>query len=136
MADQKLIAEIVKYKRIGLGYTQKEVSEMSRISLRSIQRIEKGEVMPRMHTLKLLANCLDFSLDSLKNTQAIEDKSINVYKIILSLSVILLPLFLFAAFLAQSSSFPETSFESIMSWFFILSFISLFLLKIWEQKPE
>ncbi len=41
---------------------------MSSISLRSVQRIEKGEVMPRMHTLKVLANCLDFSLEAINDS--------------------------------------------------------------------
>lgn len=52
---QKMIATIVKEKRKTLGYTQQEVSDITKISLRSIQRIEKGTVMPRMHTLKALS---------------------------------------------------------------------------------
>lgn len=135
-AKQKLIADLVKEKRMFLGYTQKEVSEMSRISLRSIQRIEKGEVMPRMYTLKLLAKCLDFSLDSINNTESKNSKRGNKYKITLSLSFIVLPALLFAAYIAQSSIFPETNFELLMACFFILSLISIFLLKIWSRKPD
>ena len=133
---QKLIAEIVKNQRTSLGYTQKEVSEMSRISLRSIQRIEKGEVMPRMHTIKRLANCLDFSLDAINDTKTESTEKFNKYKITLSLSLIVLPALLFAAFIAQSSTFPETQFEFLMACFFIISLISIFLLKIWGRKPD
>ena len=43
---QKMIAEIVKEYRAIKGYTQKELADISNISLRSIQRIESGEVVP------------------------------------------------------------------------------------------
>ena len=136
MTKQKLIAGIVKDKRKVLGYTQKEVSEMSRISLRSIQRIEKGEVMPRSHTLRLLADCLDFSLGFLNETQIVEKEGLDKYKVTLSFSLIVLPTLLFAAYIAQSSTFPETDFELLMACFFILSLISILLLKIWSRKPD
>lgn len=134
--QQKLIADIVKDKRMFLGYTQKEVAEITRISLRSIQRIEKGEVMPRMHTLKLLASCLDFSLDSINDANTVYNERSNKYKITLSLSLIILPMLLFAAFIAQSSTFPETDFELLMALFFILSLFSICLLKVWSRKSE
>lgn len=136
MTRQKLIAGIVKEKRMLLGYTQKEVSEMSRISLRSIQRIEKGEVMPRSHTLKVLADCLDFSLSSINDAKIMDDEGFDKYRITLSLSLIVLPMLLFAAYIAQSSTFPETNFELLMACFIVLSLISIFLLKIWGRKPD
>ncbi len=44
--------------RIKKGMTQKELSEACTIDIRTIQRIEAGEVTPRMHTIKLLSNAL------------------------------------------------------------------------------
>lgn len=38
--------------RLSKGLTQKELSEQSNISVRSIQRIENGDITPRSHTLK------------------------------------------------------------------------------------
>jgi transcriptional regulator with XRE-family HTH domain len=40
------------------GITQKELSESCNIDIRTIQRIESGDVVPRMSTLKLIANAL------------------------------------------------------------------------------
>jgi len=40
------------------GMTQKELAEACSVDIRSIQRIESGEVTPRMHTIRLLANTL------------------------------------------------------------------------------
>jgi len=42
------------------GLTQKELSEQCGIDIRTIQRIESGEVSPRMSTLKLIAKILEF----------------------------------------------------------------------------
>lgn len=39
--------------------TQDELAELSGLTSRTIQRIESGQVMPQMHTLKLLAQCLN-----------------------------------------------------------------------------
>ncbi len=47
------------------GMTQETLSESSRISLRTIQRIENGETKPRAHTLKVLIECLGASADDL-----------------------------------------------------------------------
>ena len=52
------IARLVKDGRIAMGYTQQELSDLTRISLRSVQRIENAEVLPRLYTLKLLAKSI------------------------------------------------------------------------------
>ena len=40
--QKQLISVFVKEARLAKGYTQKELSELSNISVRSIQRIENG----------------------------------------------------------------------------------------------
>ena len=44
---KKDIANLIKEGRAIQGYTQQELSELTGISLRSIQRIENEEVLPR-----------------------------------------------------------------------------------------
>ncbi|RZS93892.1 helix-turn-helix domain-containing protein [Aquimarina brevivitae] len=73
----KVIAEVVKSRRVALGLTQQEVADLTKLSLRSVQRIEKGEVVPRMHTLKMLAQQLDFSLENLDESNAKPQKFSN-----------------------------------------------------------
>lgn len=51
----KKIGEIRNQK----GITQKELSESCNIDIRTIQRIETGEVSPRMSTLRLIAETLE-----------------------------------------------------------------------------
>ncbi|MEJ2583543.1 MAG: helix-turn-helix domain-containing protein [Robiginitalea sp.] len=62
--------------------TQEELSEASGISIRTIQRIEAGQ-LPKGHTAKALAKALDIALDSLQNTDlTTEDRDYSLIKII------------------------------------------------------
>lgn len=41
------------------GLTQEHLAELSGVTARTIQRIEKGSVVPHIQTLKILAGCLE-----------------------------------------------------------------------------
>ncbi|HEX6431723.1 MAG TPA: helix-turn-helix transcriptional regulator, partial [Niastella sp.] len=41
------------------GLTQEELATLTRLSVRTIQRIESGESIPRSFTLKAIANALE-----------------------------------------------------------------------------
>ncbi len=132
---QKMIATIVKEKRIHFKYTQQELADISKISLRSIQRIEKGEVIPRMHTLKALSGCLNFSLDFLDRNDSTVQKEVLLFRrIIISILIVLTVLLLSAAFIAQSSTFPETDFEFIIYCISVVGILSFILLNLWSKK--
>lgn len=51
----------LKELRIGLNTSQKELSERTGLSLRTIQRIENNEVKPSIHSLKMI--CQFFEVD-------------------------------------------------------------------------
>ncbi|MGB5402814.1 MAG: helix-turn-helix domain-containing protein [Robiginitalea sp.] len=62
--------------------TQEELSEASGISIRTIQRVEAGQ-LPKGHTAKALARALDIALDSLQNTDlTTENRDYSLIKII------------------------------------------------------
>ncbi|MBC9794894.1 helix-turn-helix domain-containing protein [Sinomicrobium weinanense] len=73
----------VKDLRIKKGLSQEELADKTGLSLRTIQRIEHGESVPRGDTLKRLSIALQATPDDLIDWQVQEDK--NVVKI-LSLS--------------------------------------------------
>ena len=50
------------------GFTQEELVEHCNISVRTIQRIEAGEVMPRVYTVKTILAALDRDFDDLQET--------------------------------------------------------------------
>ena len=54
----KKIAELRKAK----GFTQEELVEKCNLSVRTLQRIESGEVAPRSYTLKLIFTALEYNI--------------------------------------------------------------------------
>ena len=61
----KKISEIRNAK----GLTQEELVEKCNISVRTIQRIESGEVTPRNYTVKAIMEALEYDLSQEKNTK-------------------------------------------------------------------
>ncbi|MDH7447490.1 helix-turn-helix domain-containing protein [Aquimarina sp. 2201CG14-23] len=59
------ISEIRKSK----GLTQEELVEQCNISVRTIQRIEAGEVMPRSYTIKTILSVLDYDLEKISTEE-------------------------------------------------------------------
>lgn len=53
----------IKSLRIAKGWTQQELSDRSGVSLRTVQRIENGEVKPSLYSLRILAQALDEDVD-------------------------------------------------------------------------
>lgn len=56
------ISELRKSK----GFTQEELVEKCNISVRTIQRIEAGEVTPRSYTIKTILSALDYDLEQIQ----------------------------------------------------------------------
>ena len=56
------------------GLTQEELVEQCNISVRTIQRIEAGETMPRVYTIKTILSALDRDLDDLQADTIFETK--------------------------------------------------------------
>lgn len=59
------LKENLLYQRKLKGYTQDELADRTTVGVRTIQRIEKGEVHPHLQTIKLLAVGLDIEVDDL-----------------------------------------------------------------------
>ena len=132
-----MVAAYVKEARIGKGFTQKELSDLSKISVRSIQRIENGEIMPRSYTLKTLSEVLGISFEDIHATgegQQRSRKMNTVQKAILSIGLTLFILLACWAFIAQSSGFPETQFELVALVAVLLLIITTVLFIIWRTK--
>lgn len=67
----KKIAELRKAK----GLTQEELVEKCNLSVRTLQRIESGEVTPRSYTIKIIFAALDYAIyDSLQSAPGKSNK--------------------------------------------------------------
>lgn len=63
------------------GLTQEELVDLCNINVRTIQRIEAGEVMPRSFTLKTILNVLGENLENLQAQQSHTDINIDLREI-------------------------------------------------------
>ena len=63
--NKKSINENLVYQRKLKGYTQEELSDKTTVGVRTIQRIEKGDVQPHLQTIKLLAVGLNVEVEDL-----------------------------------------------------------------------
>ncbi len=62
---KQTISDNLLYQRKLKGYTQDDLSEKTTVGVRTIQRIEKGEVQPHLQTVKLLAAGLEVEVEDL-----------------------------------------------------------------------
>lgn len=84
-------SEQIKALRRAKGLSQESLAENARINLRTLQRIEAGDTIPRGETLRLLAQALDVPVESLVPAPA-EDISFLKILNLSALSFWLLPL--------------------------------------------
>lgn len=66
MQQPSSLGEKVSQLRNQRGMTQKELADLCDIDIRTIQRIESGEVTPRMYTVRLLAEALEVGAGDLQ----------------------------------------------------------------------
>ena len=145
--DKEKVAKLVREARITKGYTQQQLSDLAGISLRSVQRIENGEVIPRAYTLRILAEKLGLPVpipatspdpqtttptDSQTTPATPHPNPNRPRKLILTIGIGLLLLLGAGAFLAQSAKFPETDFERFLFWMGVFAVYTLALLRIWK----
>ena len=60
------IADLISSTRKRKQLTQEELADLSKVNLRTIQRIENRENVPRGNTLKLICEALDLSIPNLE----------------------------------------------------------------------
>ena len=101
----KSISENLIYQRKLKGLTQEDLSDKTTVGVRTIQRIEKGDVQPHLQTVKLLAVGLEVNVDDLlvldnPNEEVIERKWMLLFHgtpfvgLIIPFANVLIPLFI------------------------------------------
>lgn len=141
-SSKEKIALLIKKARINRGYSQQQLADLVKLNLRSVQRIENAEVLPRAYNLNLIARELELDIAVLKEESNISDTAEpdqinNTFnkprKLILSIGIGLIGILLIAAFLSQSSGFPETSFELFLLLALVVVVYGIILWTIWRS---
>lgn len=135
------ISKNLVYHRKLKGYTQEELAGKTSVTVRTIQRIEKGEVNPHLHTVKLLAAALDIKPDDLLNLENPKEEAIQKKWLLLlhgtpllgfglPLFNILIPLFIWIHKREDNPLYDRhgqavVNFQITMTILFVISFIAL-----------
>ncbi|WP_281986998.1 serine hydrolase [Aquimarina aggregata] len=135
------------YQRKLKGFTQEQLSEETKVTVRTIRRIEKGDVNPHLNTVKLLANALSIEVDELivldnPKEEDIQKKwlillhSTPFLGFIIPLSNILFPLFLWIHKREDNTVYDihgrkVINFQISMTILYILSLIALVTIEKW-----
>ncbi len=118
----KKISDIRKTK----GISQEELAELSKVNLRTIQRIENNENVPRGKTLNLICNALDLNLEEIQTKKNVFSKNKYGELIISGLFLIILNFILMGIFgylTFDSEANMNSRFGGLLLSFFIPIFI-------------
>mgnify|MGYP001547175033 CR=1 FL=1 len=96
--EKNILAAKIKELRMAKGYSQEYLSDAAQLSLRTVQRMENGETVPRGDTLNRLAKALEVSISELtvpeqvttnnKGYLAIKNLSALIFLVIISFPVL------------------------------------------------
>jgi transcriptional regulator with XRE-family HTH domain len=118
----KKISETRKLK----GLTQEELAERSKMNLRTIQRIENSDNIPRGKTLMLICNALEINFEDLRNIENQENKR-TFFNIIIN-AAFLIPLnILLMSIIGFLTLDSEANFNSRIGAFLLSFFIPFFI---------
>lgn len=126
------IARIRKQK----GMTQEKLSELAKINLRTIQRIEKDENEPRGVTLKLICEALNTPIEELMEFGKFEDKKYLFFLHLSVISVIVIPLgniiFPLLLWINKRENIYDVNNQgkNILNFQILFSFVNVFILGI------
>jgi uncharacterized Tic20 family protein len=84
--------EKISQWRRARGITQEELSELARVNLRTIQRIEGGDTEPRVTTLRALCNAMNVNIEEVMQTGLTENNSFLFWLHLTPLATFLFPL--------------------------------------------
>jgi transcriptional regulator with XRE-family HTH domain len=68
MKDMDFSSKLIETRK-AKGLTQEEVAEECNLNVRTIQRIESGEVQPRAHTIRVISTALKIDLQEQKKSE-------------------------------------------------------------------
>jgi transcriptional regulator with XRE-family HTH domain len=81
MIQQPELGKKISDLRKAKGLTQEELVDKCNLNVRTLQRIESGEVTPRTYTIRLIFEALDFSFEKSANDKGLIQKRLEQFYI-------------------------------------------------------
>lgn len=111
--NQTEFGQLIKSKREAKKLTQEDLATQCQVNIRTIQRIEMGEVIPRFYTLKQLSATLEYDFNFIEpvnqndNKSAYYSKRIVASVIDLIISFIIIQVIIFFTYLLKLWMLPR-----------------------------
>ncbi|WP_271766633.1 serine hydrolase [Aquimarina algiphila] len=145
--NNQSIAKNLIYQRKLKGFTQQELSARTEVTVRTIQRIEKGDVNPHLQTINLLATALEIEVDDLLQLENPKEEAIQkkwllllhgtpLLGFILPFCNVLFPLFLWIHKREDNTLYDRhgakiVNFQITVLLLYVLSFVALLTIEKW-----
>ncbi|WP_423999118.1 serine hydrolase [Maribacter sp. IgM3_T14_3] len=145
--QNKSIGKHLIYQRKLKGYSQQQLSEKTEVTVRTIQRIEKGKVHPHLQTIKLLAAALGIDMNDLLPLENPKEESLQkkwllllhatpILGFVLPLCNVLFPLFLWIHKREDNPIYDRhgvkvINFQITALILYVLSFVALLTVEKW-----
>ncbi|WP_224483164.1 serine hydrolase [Robertkochia aurantiaca] len=145
--SNQTIGKNLLYQRQLKGLTQEELAERTQVTVRTIQRIEKGSVNPHLQTIKLLAAALEIEPGDLLPLDDPKKEDIQkkwlifmhgtpLFGLFLPLFNILIPLFLWIHKRDDNDLYDQhgrkiLNFQITATLLYMLSFVALLTIEKW-----
>jgi len=91
MEETEIGKKIIELRK-KVNITQADIAEQAKVSVRTIQRIEQGYVRPRLSTLKLISDTLDYNLSNLSTNDRIDQTLLFFVHLSTLLDIVLFPI--------------------------------------------
>lgn len=142
--NKNSLNENLVYQRQLKGYTQEELADKSTVTVRTIQRIEKGDVNPHLQTVKLLATALDVAVEDLIVLEDPKQETVHrkwmllihgspFFGLIIPFANVLFPLFIWISKAEDNKIYDAhgravVNFHGTINVMLLLSLVSFFIL--------
>lgn len=114
------------------GLTQEELAEKSKISLRTVQRIENNESIPRGKTLKLIAEILDTNFEKITDSKE-KSKGNKIISLIINLFFLLVLNLVLMSIIGYLTLDSEANLNSRFGAFLLSFFVPIFIVFLTPQ---
>lgn len=118
----KKISEQRKFK----GYTQEDLAELTKINLRTIQRVENNSNQPRGKTLNLICDVLEIDINEFKKVKE-DSNNRNIIDFIINLFFIVLLNLILMFIIGYLTLDSEANFNSRIGAFLLSFFVPIFI---------
>lgn len=143
--NKNSLSENLIYQRKLKGFTQEELSDKTSVTVRTIQRIEKGDVQPHLQTVKLLAVGLDVEVNDLlvlenPNEEVIQRKWMLLihgspfFGLLIPLANVLFPLFIWISKANDNKIYDEHG-RAVINFHCTLNLLLIFSLLLFFVFP-